>query len=602
MLYRKDVQMLRGVAVLLVVMFHLGVEGFASGFLGVDVFFVISGFLMAVMYDPREKSVFFERRAKRLLPAYFATVVATLLAALLLTVPNDFRQVARQGEWATVFASNVGFWWENAYFDKAAFRPLLHLWSLGVEIQFYVLVPLVYWILRKTRAAGFAVMTLGSLAACFWMVGVSTNTAFFWLPFRLWEFLMGFGLATWRPRPMAATTAWMGTVGLAAIALIPFVPVSGDAPNFVLGHPGLAALGITTATAAVLMYGLPGRLMGTAAAAWLERLGDCSYSVYLAHFPVIVLMLYQPFSGTVLKTEGAMQVLVLLILVAAFSAALYGLVERPLRHKPLRLPPVAAAVACVIFLALVGPMLQKLPLSPKERAINAAWEDRDGDRCGKLARVLHPTARTCELTGLAQPSSKILLVGNSHADSIKKTFAEAAAARNMAVYFLVDNSPLMKGGMGPAAIVDEATALGATALVIHHSPGSVTAERIAETAALAKQRGIRTSVILPVPVRKDNVPHDLWLEVRGGVSFRHGTAEEYRRLNAPLLQGLAAVNLPDFRVYPVAQVFCAETCEVQAADGTPYYFDDQHLTLTGSARLRGLFDTVVQDLGKPSAR
>jgi peptidoglycan/LPS O-acetylase OafA/YrhL len=136
MQYRKDIQILRGLSVLLVVLFHLEIAGFKSGFLGVDVFFVISGYLMAVLYNPSKQKDFFLKRAKRILPAYFAIIILTLIACIPLTVPSDYNQVATQAAFATGLSSNIGYWLENSYFDKSAFKPLLHLWSLGVEIQF----------------------------------------------------------------------------------------------------------------------------------------------------------------------------------------------------------------------------------------------------------------------------------------------------------------------------------------------------------------------------------------------------------------------------------------------------------------------------------
>ena len=118
MQFRKDVQVLRGIAVLLVVLFHLGIAGFTSGLLGVDVFFVISGYLMAVMYDPSKKAEFFAKRARRLLPAYFATILATLLVAIIVTAPNDFQWIFKQASFAAVFAPNFAYWMENSYFAR----------------------------------------------------------------------------------------------------------------------------------------------------------------------------------------------------------------------------------------------------------------------------------------------------------------------------------------------------------------------------------------------------------------------------------------------------------------------------------------------------
>lgn len=131
--FREDIQILRGLAVSFVVLFHLEIAGLSSGFLGVDVFFVVSGFLMAILYKTGETKKFFERRAKRLIPAYFATVIFTLLASLFIVLPSELGQVVTQSIYSLFFANNIGFWMQNSYFSKSDFNPLLHLWSLGVE-------------------------------------------------------------------------------------------------------------------------------------------------------------------------------------------------------------------------------------------------------------------------------------------------------------------------------------------------------------------------------------------------------------------------------------------------------------------------------------
>ena len=111
--YRKDIQILRGVAVLLVVFYHLGVAGFDSGFLGVDVFFVVSGYLMAVLYDPGNKRNFYVRRSIRLLPAYFITIFIVIILSVAIVTPNEYRQVSTQSMYASLFSSNIGFFKGN---------------------------------------------------------------------------------------------------------------------------------------------------------------------------------------------------------------------------------------------------------------------------------------------------------------------------------------------------------------------------------------------------------------------------------------------------------------------------------------------------------
>lgn len=475
MQYRKDIQILRGVAVLLVVLFHLEIAGFESGFLGVDVFFVISGYLMAVMYDPTKTTDFFIKRARRLLPAYFAVVIGTLLLAIAITTPGDYAQVAKQARFSTFFAPNIGFWLENSYFSKAAFKPLLHLWSLGIEIQFYLLVPLLAWAFSKWKPS-YAIALIGSAALCFLLVGISPKASFFWLPPRLWEFLLGFGIAKYfyrGPRFQA-----LGLMAFLTLICIPLVQIDGDALGFVHGHPGLMALLSCTATAAVLACGLPRKI--EEACGLLERIGGWSYSIYLAHFPVIVLFLYQPFSGTVLTTTGIGQTATLAVLVATASALLFRFVEQPFR-KALALRWITASAIITLVIGALGVLIQNSVIPEKEMLIYQAWFDRGEARCGKIRRLLHPFAISCEITEpIISPSNRVLLVGNSHADSIKSTFASIAQERDISVYFMVKNNPLMSGGITPEELIREALFRSADTIVLHYSPSGITASVVDE--------------------------------------------------------------------------------------------------------------------------
>jgi peptidoglycan/LPS O-acetylase OafA/YrhL len=612
-IYRKDVQILRGIAVLLVVLYHLGASGFDSGFLGVDVFFVISGYLMAVMYTPSDKAAFFAKRARRLLPAYLAVVVLTLIAAIFVTTPADFAQVSNQSLFAAFFASNIGFWMENSYFDKEAFKPLLHLWSLGVEIQFYLLVPFLYWAFARARVT-YPLILAASALLCFYVVGVSPKTAFFWLPLRLWQFLIGFGVAmfVYKGEDGKNPLTLLGAASIVAIIGIPFLAVDGQTNGFRSGHPGLVALLISVATATVLAFGVPERLKSNPISDRLERLGDYSYSIYLAHFPLIVLFLYEPFSGTVLEASSLGQTAALTLMIVCASALLFHLVEQPFRRgRAITAPHMMSAIAvlgvsaiAILGIGALGKMAQQATISEKEMAIYQAWFDRDVYRCGKINRIIHPRAISCEITTpIASPSHRVMLVGNSHADSIKATFAAAAQAQNVSVFFMVENDPLTpeRGGVvTPESLVKEAQARKAASIVLHYSPGSIDPHVIHQLAALARENSISLSFIMPVPVwGEKHVPRSLWRHLKQAEELPSQTIADYRNFNRTLVEGLAGIDGGALKVYQVADVLCRKVCLLSAENGKPLYFDEGHLTLTGSGMLRGVFDRVIADLPSP---
>ena len=333
--YRKDIQILRGISVLFVVLYHLEVPVIKSGFLGVDVFFVISGFLMANLFNPNDKAGFFQRRAKRLLPAYYATIALTMLASIFILLPVELNQVITQSVYGLFFTSNIGFWLQNSYFDKTAFNPLLHLWSLGVEIQYYCILPWLYVVFLKSRVIFYFLMFM-SAVTCFYVVGISPKTAFFMMPMRVWEFFIGFFVAkflTQNGESIFKSFTLLGGLALIILLFIPTLNINGESLGFITSQPGLSALGITIATGLVLAFGLPEFFLAWKLSGFLERLGKYSYSIYLAHFPVIVLFLYTPFAGTQLQTKSMPELITLVSIISAFSLALYYLIENPGRKN-----------------------------------------------------------------------------------------------------------------------------------------------------------------------------------------------------------------------------------------------------------------------------
>lgn len=597
--YRKDIQILRGIAVLFVVLFHLDMLGIKSGFLGVDIFFVISGYLMSILYNPTKKTEFFLKRAKRLFPAYYMTILITVFASLLLTTPNEFDQIEKQSFFALLFSSNIGFWFQNSYFSKAEFNLLLHLWTLGVEIQFYLIVPILFWIFRKNRFC-LLLIFLVSLAGCFFMVRISPKTSFFMMPLRLWEFLIGWACSKMIMTPVfnekSRICLVLGAISFLVVLTIPFMKVNGEALNIISGHPGFHALLVSLATGAVILFRMPKLMEDSRLGTALEFVGKYSYSLYLVHFPVIVLFLCDPFMGTKLKASGAGQTLTMIGIIVILTALLYHLVEDPMRRSKNINPRLILAPLGVLFIVFVGPMFQDVLFSHQETLVTRAFSDRACYRCGKMIRLVEPWSISCETTkNVMNPSLSILLVGNSHADSIKSTFSSVAEQKKVKVRFMVENDPL-HGGHDPEGIVSEAVSRKIDVIVLHYSPGSVTVPVIKQLIELARARDILVAFIMPVPCWKVHIPQALWKNIRHGEELPIQTRKDYEDGGKVYYDELSKIKSDNFIVYKISDVFCPERCAMVSKDGRPLYFDNQHLTLTGSELMRPVFERIISDL------
>src|SRR5262245_37675381 len=295
--YRPEIDGLRALAIVPVVLFHAGIPGFAGGYLGVDVFFVISGYLITSLilvgvqtggrYSFRS---FYERRARRILPALFVVMLTSLPFAWLLLTPEALRGFGASLLSTSFFYSNILFWRESGYFDVATeLKPLQHTWSLSIEEQFYLVFPitLVAIYRRAPRLVGPVLLAgmLVSLVLAEALNGGHPRATFYLAHGRAWELLLGAYLAfRERTAPFAAGSRSGGLLTLAGLLL-----VVGSMFAFDRGtpHPGIPALAPTLGTALVIVCGRtssPARWLLTRRAVVL--LGLISYSLYLWHQPV----------------------------------------------------------------------------------------------------------------------------------------------------------------------------------------------------------------------------------------------------------------------------------------------------------------------------
>jgi len=296
--YRKEIDGLRAVAVVPVILFHAGVGAFAGGFVGVDVFFVISGYLITTLIlAEREAGTFslvdfYERRARRILPALFVVLAACVALAWMHLLPAEMKTFGQGVTAAAAFVANLFFVVKrDDYFGlQSEANPLLHLWSLSVEEQYYLLFPvflLLAWKLGRPRIALLlGAVAAASLAAAQWATAHAPAAAFFLLPTRGWELLIGalLALRLFGREGAAASRATGEALALLGLALTAWAVLAFDES---VPFPGVHALVPTVGAALIIAYATPrtlvGRLLGARA---LVGIGLISYSAYLWHQPL----------------------------------------------------------------------------------------------------------------------------------------------------------------------------------------------------------------------------------------------------------------------------------------------------------------------------
>ena len=338
MLYRAEIDGLRALAVLPVILFHAGFEWFSGGFVGVDVFFVISGYLITTiiiseMAEGKFSIVnFYERRARRILPALFFVMAACLPFAWMWLTPNDLKDFGQSLIAVSTFSSNILFWQESGYFDTAAeLKPLLHTWSLAVEEQYYILFPIflmltwrlgIKWILIL-----LSIVFLVSLGVAQWGAYNAPSAAFFFLPTRGWELLVGVFAAFYlKYKTHLKSHSLNQALSLLGFGMIAYSIVAFDKTT---PFPSLYALIPTIGTGLLILCAVPKtyvhKLLSLKS---IVGIGLISYSAYLWHQPLLA------FARHRLLGDVSDFILIILCIASLLMAWLsWRYVEKPFRVK-----------------------------------------------------------------------------------------------------------------------------------------------------------------------------------------------------------------------------------------------------------------------------
>jgi len=407
--YRADIDGLRAISVVAVILFHMR-AGCQGGYVGVDVFFVISGYLITGLIlkdEPFSLVRFWERRIKRIVPAATLTVAATLAAAI--ACSNCATETADAAIAQQAMLSNVFFWIHTEYFENSAGNPLLHAWSLAVEEQFYLLLPLTLLPLRRFRWVVLPGLLLSSFALCEWMSREYPSANFYLLPSRAWELLIGSVLSMIPCRRARPALAYVG------LAMILWSMASF---NRFTRFPSVWALAPCVG-AALVIYGRA-RLLALRP---LPEIGLISYSLYLWHWPVMVLL------------DGA-PAYVLLPLIFVLGYLSWRWVETPLRRGdwPAKRVFAAAAAAASLTLVVAAAQVATLPGKMYQAAHAYAGQSSGANATDSEYRLPDGFVWLDSMSASGKPAAEridLIIWGDSHAESVARTCRDLALRRGL---------------------------------------------------------------------------------------------------------------------------------------------------------------------------
>jgi peptidoglycan/LPS O-acetylase OafA/YrhL len=621
MRYRADIDGLRALAIVPVLFYHVGVPGFAGGFVGVDVFFVISGYLICGMIDADIRSGsfslgnFYKRRILRILPALFVMFLVTSILAYAYCLPVELKEYSRSLASAVGSVSNIYFAATAGYFDApAATKPLLHTWSLGVEEQFYLIIPLLmllaYRFLLKRAKLLFSILAALSFAAAFAMSYRNTTFIFYLTPFRAWELTLGALLAIGF-FPVPETGFSRNLCGTAGLLLVLGAVVFGSSTAPLLAVTSLASIGSALLIASSERNpSMAGKLLSLRPFVFI---GLISYSLYLWHWPLIV---FQRTDGLlVADASNATTQLVLIVVSIGVACLSWKFIELPFRSKAKDSSKAAvfgiASGAMVSAFALCGLVLVangasfRFPDRVVAIASYLAYDPSAAFRSGHCylsTNRQHLDVQTCLKPDSKRPN--YLLVGDSHAAHLWFGLHSAMPEVNI----MQATASACRPGIEPVSMLDTRACPKLMKFVFNDFLVNNKVDKVllaaswkdedipilSTTLDQLKLQGIDAVVLGPIVEYDSPLPRLLADEI---LRNKPSTASAMRTPGIPerdraLSRIVAAKGATYISVYDLV---CRNGyCDEFAEGDIPLQFDAGHLTAEGSVEVgRRLSNTIV---------
>ncbi len=650
--FRCDIEGLRAIAILAIIGFHFKVSWLRGGFVGVDVFFVVSGYLITgLLVGELDKTGrvnlenFYGKRARRLLPTLLLVTVITLACATIFLPPPEQMRAARAAIASSLYVSN--FWFLQQWFDyfapENANNPFLHTWALSVEVQFYILWSVLFLVVgrlklqRNALLIAIASISFASFIFCLWLTHTKQAWAFYASPARVWEFGLG-GLASFAPvvrwfRNSASAIGWCGFL----LLLTSFALIDEDSV-----FPGFAALMPAGATACLLMSGAgksarsPASLLGGEPFQWL---GQRSYSIYLWHWPIIV------FASTLLPSLSTWGHLACAAFTLGLAAINYRMLEQPLRSNRWLTAQTKRSLAMGVTLSAMGAVaaggvatfVHRLASSPAQKAISeSALLPSAASSRGCLLEFTNANAVGCSF-GVTSSSKTFVLLGDSHADEWSTPLATLAdregwhmvtylksscAVAKIPVYNVRLHRISPECAIWRSKALDSIVRLGPDAVIIVeyssgyiHGPHSDLGEHAVDLATWSaglgdslrqlQAAGIPVILVRDSPTPGTNIRNCLsYADWRGIPESRCATPRSLAVSNAITdAERSVAEGIPGVRFVDFSSIFCDQTTCPAVRDGIIVYRDGDHLTTSYATHLaEPLKDLLLPMMnGEPTA-
>jgi peptidoglycan/LPS O-acetylase OafA/YrhL len=612
-MHRNDIDGLRTFAVLPVIAFHFEIFGnlTGGGFIGVDVFFVISGYLITnniyTDINNRNYSItdFYNRRMRRIFPALYTLYIFCIFVTFFLSFPTEAAAIGRSIISSIFFVSNVVFYSQSGYFnDTMESNPLLHTWSLSVEEQFYIILPLIIYSIRnfnhKTKIRILLSIALFSFSYCVWMVHVNVEAAFYLIQFRAWELLIGSLLAVdavpkFVHRWQAELT---GAAGLALIAAATIL-ISGNTL-----FPGVATLAPCLGAAAVIHSGaatttLVSRFLALSP---IRFIGLISYSVYLWHWPVIV------FYRLFINEPGRLEKVALVAVCILLATISWRFVEKPFRDKPHRLGAfgtllagAGAMISVSVIAIVVSPVIEKVWTYPRRATEVFSYAKKMDDEshmrvgtCFLLESHEYEFHYQKECLDVKPGSLNFLIIGDSYAAHLWSGLQTSYPSIHFLQATVSTCSPIIGGkiddplcfGMMKYIYEEFLPRARLNGIIISARWHPDTVQGGIETAQAFLPYADRVFLFGPIAEYDQPLPRILARAIASGKSeseiakiHRQADPREIDRTFAAALQGGPVEYVSVYRT------LCNQECEIWAAKDVPLQFDKGHLTREGSIAL-----------------